>query len=193
MKRVFNILMAVALMLCATACGGDDDKKNEEPRPPQDPGELTAASLNVVAYVSADMLDFLDIDARYIGPDGQAHAAVISKTAENVYVAGEVFSLHPVNVSATAKAFPAFLGLSLTYELKEPSELPDGKPTFVVASKAMVKLLYSNGAKTDKQRGLGGSVHKSIEPAMLPSLVEQLNVSASEFHVIVTQNGTVGS
>lgn len=184
-----SVLALTALLTAVTftACGDDDD--DDEPTPGKNP--VKSATMQTVAYFSADMIHALDITGTYTTNDGQSGVAAISPTPVEVSSVSGKHLLYPMTATATSTTFPAELDLDITYSAKQGVTLP-----------ATIEIIYSADAQAtlNYQDGTAHNVKKSstlarftIESSRLPEMITRLNDHYDDVEIEIDRNGNAAA
>lgn len=147
-KRIWQILMTVTVCCMVTACGGDDDKKDEPGTPDIPNKDLNYAKVNYSIELPQDVVDLWDVEIRYTDVNGETSVAHIN--------AGTSWSMSVVwdTKSTPLESIPEKVSMSVVGKPKAtPVTLdPDKKYTLGKDYNLSGQLRYNNG----KSVPLGG-------------------------------------
>ena len=185
-KQLFrsSVIALTALLTAATftACGDDDD---DEPNPGKNP--LKSATMQTVAYFSADMIHALDITGTYTTKDGQTGRAAISPIPVEVSTTSGKLTLYPMTATATSTTFPAELDLDITYSAKQGITLP-ATIEIIYSAEASATLTYQDGTVKNAKKSSTLAIF-TIESARMPELITRLNDHYDDVEIEVDRNG----
>lgn len=155
MKKIFNILTAVALSVAAaftfTACSDDDDEPSVSTK------EVTEASLTSIIYINHGVQDVFDVVVKNSAGEKLSFA---TSTTQVTYM-GKTYDMYPLTYTSTSKKLDLKQELTITYTVKADLNAPESVDCAIL-TKVEGQVKYKDGTSENLSYPISGLVSNGV-------------------------------